>query len=266
MTYSSANYGYVFATSFPGEDERLALGEDLWDGGSIERLSVLGVAPGWSCLELGAGRGSIARWLAGRVGPQGTVVATDLRVDRLAEALQGTAVQVRRHELGQDPLPDDAFDLIHARLVLQHLPARRRIVAGLARALRPGGVLLLEDTDVAGLFSNPAEPTFNERVKQAAYRVMEAAGYDRGCGLRNLEFAVDAGLTAVEAHGRAHAVRGGTPAARWYELWLRHLRPEMTAHGYVTDDEVEAALAAIADPSNVWLSQVMLAVTAVRPR
>ncbi|GIF17091.1 methyltransferase [Actinoplanes teichomyceticus] len=256
---------YVFESSLPEEGERLALGERLWDGGTIELLAALGVGSGWSCLELGAGGGSIARWLAGRVGPRGTVVATDLRVEPLAEALHGTAVEVRRHVLGTDPLPRDAFDLIHARLVLQHLPERARIVATLAGALRPGGVLLLEDTDVAGLFSNPAEPAFNQRVKQAAYRVMQDAGYDPVCGLRNVRLAAEAGLVDVQARGRAHAVRGGTPAARWYELWLCRLRPQMVGRGYVTGAEVEAALAAIADPSQIWLSQVMLAVTARRP-
>ncbi|WP_083449237.1 class I SAM-dependent methyltransferase [Actinoplanes rectilineatus] len=270
MPYSTVDPGYVFDTDFPDEDVRLALGEQLWDGITIGRLAEIGVAPGWTCLELGAGRGSVARALAGMVGPAGRVVATDLYPERLAAALDresdpdGPSVEVCRHDLAADPLPADRFDLVHARLVLQHLPQRRRVVAAMARALRPGGVLLIEDTDVASLFSHPqeGEAGFLSRVKEAAYRVMADAGYDRSCGLRNLELAGAAGLSDIQARGNAHVVRGGTPAAQWYVLWLRHLRPAMLGSGYATAADVDAALVALADPGNVWLSQVMISVSA----
>jgi SAM-dependent methyltransferase len=265
MSYITTDHWYVFDSDFPDEDVRLALGEAVWDGDTIARLTELGVGAGWSCLELGAGRGSIARWLAERVGPQGAVVATDLRADRLAADLHGTSVVVERHDLNADPLPEEHFDLIHARLVLQHLPERRRIVARLARALRPAGVLLLEDTDVASLFSHPAEADFQGRVKEAAYRVMRDAGYDPRCGLRNLDLVTEAGLVEPAAQGRAHVIRGGSPAAQWYALWLGHLRPEMTGRGYVSPAEVDAAVTALADPRHIWLSQVMVSVSAVRP-
>jgi len=262
MTFTQ---GYVFDSDFPDEDLRLALGETVWDDDTIERLAGLGVGEGWSCLELGAGRGSIARWLSERVGARGMVVATDLRTDRLTAGLHGTGVVVQRHDLNTDPLPEGRFDLIHARLVLQHLPERRRIMGRLARALRPGGVLLLEDTDVASLFSHPTEADFQVRVKEAAYRVMRDAGYDQRCGLGNVDLVTDAGLTEPTVQARAHVIRGGSPAAQWYALWLSHLREDMTGRGYVSPAEVDAALIALADSRHIWLSQVMVSVGALRP-
>jgi hypothetical protein len=68
-----------FAKDSPAafERERLALLAQLADPLMTQRLSRLGVGPGWHCLEAGAGAGSVARWLASRVGPAGRVVATD---------------------------------------------------------------------------------------------------------------------------------------------------------------------------------------------
>jgi Lysozyme inhibitor LprI len=60
------------------EAGRLALLEQRFDTGTIRRLGDLGVRSGWRCLEVGAGHGSIARWLSDKVGPAGSVVAADI--------------------------------------------------------------------------------------------------------------------------------------------------------------------------------------------
>ena len=52
------------------EDERLSLLEQLFDPTTRRRRAL--VRPGWRCLEVGAGRGSMAVWLAEQVGPSGT--------------------------------------------------------------------------------------------------------------------------------------------------------------------------------------------------
>ncbi|MGH8922388.1 MAG: SAM-dependent methyltransferase, partial [Actinomycetes bacterium] len=57
---------------------RLELLEQIYDAGTIRRLDSLGVGAGWRCLEVGAGGGSITRWLCDRVGPGGRVLAIDL--------------------------------------------------------------------------------------------------------------------------------------------------------------------------------------------
>lgn len=252
--------GYVFATArpggFAGERERLALGEALWDPGTERRLAELGVGAGWSCLEVGAGLGSVARWLAGRTGQ---VTAVDLDASRL-RWLNRHGVEVRSLDVTADDLPAERYDLVHARLVVQHVADRERVVRRLCRALRPGGLLVLEDTDTASLFSHPDGP-FLVAVKEAAYRVMRAAGHHPRCGLLDVELARAAGLAQVRADGRAEVVRGGSPASRWYALWLEHLRPGIVADRQVSAADLDAALAALADPVNVWLSQVMITVT-----
>ena len=51
----------------------------MCDDHTFATLGALEISPEWRCLEIGAGAGSVARWLADRV-PQGEVVATDLNI------------------------------------------------------------------------------------------------------------------------------------------------------------------------------------------
>src|SRR5262249_18215149 len=103
------------------ERERLALLERNLDALSKRRLAGLGIQPGWRCLEVGAGHGSIVRWLAEQVGPQGRVVATDINPRFLTE-IELANVEVRRHDIRTDPLEPGTYDLAHCRLVLTHMP------------------------------------------------------------------------------------------------------------------------------------------------
>ena len=72
------NTEYVFQTSEePRELVRLQMLERIFDAGTQRRLLATGLTSGWHCLEVGAGAGSIVRWLEQRVGPSGKVVALD---------------------------------------------------------------------------------------------------------------------------------------------------------------------------------------------
>src|SRR5262245_34426627 len=139
---------YLFDHAVKTERERLAAIEAAANPLTIECLETIGVSEGWRCLEVGAGAGSIAEWLGRRVGPKGKVVATDLQT-KFLEAIDAPNLEVRKHDITREELEPDAFDLVSARKVLEHLPdpsaALRRMVA----ALRPGGWLLVEDSDLA---------------------------------------------------------------------------------------------------------------------
>jgi ubiquinone/menaquinone biosynthesis C-methylase UbiE len=116
---------------------RLKAAEDLLDEGTIRVLERVGPAMGWRCLEVGAGGGSIARWLADRVARNGRVVATDINTRDL-DAGENAVLEVRQHDIVNDALEDSSFDLVHARLLLEHLRERDRVLQKLVRAVRPG--------------------------------------------------------------------------------------------------------------------------------
>jgi Methyltransferase domain len=110
---STTDGSYLFGQVREQERARLAGLSAQFDPVTIRHLAAVRVAAGWHCLEVGAGAGSIARWLAATVGSTGRVVATDLDTQFLDD-LPCPPVEVVRHDITRDPVEQDAFDLIHA--------------------------------------------------------------------------------------------------------------------------------------------------------
>jgi ubiquinone/menaquinone biosynthesis C-methylase UbiE len=97
-----------------------------------------GIALGWNCLEIGAGDGSVARWMAARVGPPGRVLATDIDPRFVQDGSANPAnMDVRVHDIVTDSLPEGVYDLIHTRLVLVWLPARLTVLISWSRHCGP---------------------------------------------------------------------------------------------------------------------------------
>ena len=92
---------YTFDQDFAQERERLSAMESLWDPGSEALLAELGVGRGWRCLEVGAGGGSLVRWLADR-GAHVTAIDIDTR---FIEQFASDTIEVRRLDLRTDELP-----------------------------------------------------------------------------------------------------------------------------------------------------------------
>lgn len=123
---------------------------EIFDPVTIRHIRELGIGPEWDCWEVGAGGATIPQWLAAQCGPSGSVLATDLDLSWLAsepEPAAGGAFEALIHDIGSDAPPDRQFDLIHARLVLVHVPQRLRALTSMVSCLRPGGWLLIEDAD-----------------------------------------------------------------------------------------------------------------------
>ena len=119
----------------------------LFDPTTCRLLDRIGVGPGWRCWEVGAGGPSIPRWLADRVGAAGEVIATDIDTSWLTGRPGPAQLRVHEHDVGTDPPPATDLDLVHARLVLTHVPRRDAALTAMVSALRPGGWLLLEEAD-----------------------------------------------------------------------------------------------------------------------
>jgi SAM-dependent methyltransferase len=238
---------------------RLQAAEDLLDEGTVRLLKRLGTRPGWRCLELGAGGGSIARWLAEHVHPGGHVVATDINLrDLNTDGASG--LEVREHDIVREPVEEDAFDLIHARLLLEHLPERDLVLEKLARALRPGGWLMVEDVDyISAIPISALGAREHEHTQSTRLRAFSASGVDHELGRRLPARLRALGLADVGNEGRVWVMEGGSAGARWFRLSLAHLRPRLVGPGMLSDAEVDRMLELFDDPNWSAYSPVILA-------
>ncbi len=125
------------------------------DAATIRYFEEIGVSSGWRCLEVGGGGGTITEWLCQRVGTTGHVVATDLDTQFL-EVIVSPNIEVRRHNIVNDDLEIDCYDLVHARYVLLHLKEWEVVLKKLADSVKPGGWLFIEDPDLDEMMCDAA--------------------------------------------------------------------------------------------------------------
>lgn len=257
---------YIFEHQWEQERRRLDLLEQIFDPGTKDYLGRIPLPPGGHCLEVGAGAGSIAQWLCDRVGPEGRVVATDLDTGFL-EQLTEKNLEVRRHNVVTDQLEDGAFDLIHSRLVLDHIPERDMVVERLVVALRPGGWLVLEDFDWSSLVTAPSCTAGDglRRVHEAMRIAFPAVGIQTDCGLCLPLAFRDAGLADVGAEGRVQVGLGGTQASAWWHLTLSKPRQALVDTGLISDDEFDEVLRALDDDRCCFLFPTMITSWGRRP-
>jgi ubiquinone/menaquinone biosynthesis C-methylase UbiE len=237
-----------------------------YDPMTTDRLVAAGVAPGWRCLEVGAGNGSVASWLARQVGPTGSVMATDLRPDNVPA---DERLEIVRHDIVRDPLPEAEFDLVHARLVLLLLPERLAVLDRLVRALKPGGVLQLDEFDItygpALLMPDSAARTLYAEFMEAKIRLMARAGVDVEWGRKAAEAMCQAGLVDIDPRPRLELWEAGSPGVRLTANHTRHLRDQLVREG-MSDRQLADVRALLAHPGFRASSHVVYSVQGRRPR
>lgn len=226
---------YAFPHAAAEESRRLELFELRLDPLTIGRLSRLGVSRGAACLEIGGGRGSITRWLADRVGPQGRVVATDLQPDFL-HGIEAANVEVLQHDVRHDPFPEDSFDLVHARALLMHLPAEVALLQRMVSWLRPGGWLVLEEPDF-GMWMNDEDPVW--AMHPGSWHQAFPQG-SLSCGRWLLGQIPRLGLEDVGADAQVDIIAPGTPLAEFYQLSMQAIGPAAIAAEALTAAQAEA--------------------------
>jgi SAM-dependent methyltransferase len=260
--------GYSLDNAWRQAQERLVALEALADPVSIPHLEALGVGAGWRCLEVAAGAGSIAAWLCRRVGSSGSVLATDLD-PRFLDELQQPNLEVRQHNILTDPLPEAAFDLVHARFLLLHLAEPQQALRRMVSALKPGGWLLAEEADFATFVPDPAvgvaAATLFTEGCAAAERVASAAAGNTLYGRRLYGDLRAMGLRDVAAEGYVQILHGGTPGARFWRLTFAQLRERMVGTELITEQGTEQFLALFDDPDFVWMAPTTIAAWGRRP-
>ncbi|MFF3975523.1 methyltransferase domain-containing protein [Streptomyces sp. NPDC001828] len=241
--------GYLLDNRQSEAGERFDALAELFDDSTFRHFDALGLTSGHRVWEVGAGGLSVPAGLAERVGPQGYVLATDLDTGWLTGVTPSPNVEVRRHDVGQDEAPAQTFDFVHARLVLVHVTDRARALRTMAGALRPGGVLLVEDADPAlqPLLCpdeyGPEQERAN-RLRRAFRQLLAERGADLSYGRKLPRLLRESGLERVEADAYFPVT---SPAGAVLEAaTVRQVRDRLVDRGLADDEEIERHLASVA--------------------
>jgi 2-polyprenyl-3-methyl-5-hydroxy-6-metoxy-1,4-benzoquinol methylase len=235
---------YAFPHSAADEARRLELFESRLDPLTIRRIERFDLPQGAVCLEIGAGHGSIARWLSNLVGHQGRVTATDLQIEFLSH-LREPNITAQHHDVRTDPMPNGGpFDLIHLRAVLMHLDHRMEILRRVASWLAPGGWLLVEEPDF-GMWQNDADPVWSAHPRAWHEAFPHGSPAQGRALLRQIH---NLGLVDVDADAELDIVRANTQLAEFYRLSMAALAGPTAATSAITPEECAALVDRPTDP------------------
>jgi 2-polyprenyl-3-methyl-5-hydroxy-6-metoxy-1,4-benzoquinol methylase len=256
---------YLFDNAGAETAQRFNSLEVLYDPATIGHLEARGIGSGWRCLEIGGGSGSIAAWMARQVGPAGQVLVTDIdpRYLGAVAALGYPQLTIQQHDVTSDPLPEQAYDLIHSRLALMHVRMPAQALPKLVAALKPGGWLVVEDLDfrlIDRTFStqDKAAGALFQKVLAAQLQLMVERGADLDWGHQLYTHLHAQDLEDVGMEGHLRIWPGGSDGSRLVQANVGQMREEAVARGLVSEQEIGQMLALLDDPSFVISSWVMM--------
>ena len=252
---------YVLPT---GEDDesRLDLIHAVYGSVSVKGLEAARIGEASRVADIGCGTGTVSRWIAQRIGPAGRVDAIDIapeQVDiaRSTPASPGTA-QIEYHVASayEPALPEHAFDIVFARLVLCHLQEPGKAVAQMAKLLNDGGRLVLVDMDMRTAFTMPPCSVYETVINDFAFPFGAQIGVDYAIGVRLHELMLDAGLTTEFITADQPIYRDGPEKHLWERTWAAAL-PRVAEAGLLTAQQGEALMTAAerhTESRDVWVA------------
>ncbi len=256
---------YIFSDgSSEPELERLRLLESVFDEDTRRWVrSTSASLVGRRCLEVGAGAGSIAAWLASEVGPSGKVVAVDLDTKFLRGLPKNVDVVQGRVGIASNLAAD--FDLVHARYVLIHNSDVREVLQSMLATLSPGGTLLIEEPDfsvASALVGSPPLKQSFSNVREAIRCMFGDRGMSYSLGRELPELVRETGATLDAVEYDAPAAKGGSALARMMQQSAAALRDKYLATGKVTAADLSnyAEFAASAECWGIYYSTVRIRV------
>lgn len=228
----------------PEEFNRLQLLEAWGDPDTQAVLSATGLQPSWRCLEIGAGAGSIARWLAGRC-TDGSVVAVDTDT-RYLDGQQHDRLEWRTGDVRELDYGSGSFDLIHSRLTFCHLADREAVLDLVAGWLVPGGWLAIGDP-----LCLPAAGSIHPAIRRffgALETAWRAQGTDMSWAQTLPSQLARAGLRDISVLTRPNSLGEKGP---YGQLAIANIRQEggyLVRHRLIEQADLDAVLELCRDP------------------
>jgi SAM-dependent methyltransferase len=256
------------------ELERMRFQHGVWKASTDDLLNRLNVGPGWRCLDVGAGPGFVTVDLRDRVGSEGHVTALEpskMYLDHARKVVGERGWTNVETVLGTAETADlaaAAYDLVYVRWVLNFVADRGGFLRALARFVKPGGVLAVEDYFYEGLAIQPRGTDF-DWMPDIVRRYYRSGGGDAyGIGelpsiLRQEGFGLVMFVPQQQVGGK------DSPVFQWASRFFRLHLPIMEERGIIDAAERDRQLANLdrlaADPEMFFFSPIVVQCAMRRP-
>ncbi len=275
---AGAVIGYSNVDGQPVTDELVAGMDDTGRWPAVQRLRAwerehLALRPGERVLDVGCGPGDVAIALSAEVGGSGSALGIDaseamLRVARARAAAAGARVDFRIGDVGALDLADAGFDACRSERLLQWVPDLTTAVGELVRVVRPGGRLVLTDTDWQTLVIDIPDRRSSDQLVGI---VSGARGEPARAGGRLVNVCREHGLVDVACLPATHVWMGWDPDTEGGPSGFFPppvVIPQMVAAGLVDGPDADRILGALVDAGRrdrLFMALTMFAVYGRRP-
>ena len=255
------------------EAARLRAQARLWDPTSLALFDRLGVRSGLDILEIGPGQGSLHMELRRRVrGPVDAVEQSPAFAARLIRLCTRDGFgpgRIQVSSLMDAKLPPNHYDMIFARWVFLFLAEPEQHLKRLVRALKPGGLIALEDYHRDSFALIPRPPEWLDFI--AADRAFFASqGSDANIGARLPELYRKAGLEIVETVPTIKIGRPGSPVWKWLSTYFLGVMDRYAGPAPFTKADAARLrrrwLAAAREKTSLMIAPTVLDVVGRKPR
>jgi SAM-dependent methyltransferase len=260
---AAASDAYVVGGTLTEQQRLLVQCQDLAPA-ARDLLDRIRVMPGWQVIDVGCGPLGIVDLLSERVGPAGHVVGLEreARFVDMGRALAAeralTNVEIVQGDATATELPAGTFDLVHERLVL---PGAERVLTEMARLVRPGGFVALQDMDGASWLCYPPHPSWDTLVRLID-TICQLAGIDRFIGRRLPTLLREAGLVDVNVLVTTHR-RGQLISL------IESARQLILARALTAEDELDAHVESVrrhlSNPNTFEIPELLVQAWARKP-
>lgn len=245
------------------EADRLARQAGVMGEATLAFLERSGLGAAAACLDLGCGEGQVAIAMARAAGAQGRVMGIDIDAEALRDA-EEAADQADVHVKfvradARRPVAEPPFDLAYCRLLLSHLVDPVAVLGVMRDAVRPGGVVAVEDLLTGTLRSDPPRPVLDE-LQSVYAATVRAHGGDPTIGPRLGAMLQAIGLEQVDETVVVNPMRSVSEKGFLVEL-VQNMRASIMEAGVATRDEIDSIERrtdeAVHDPSTIFYQAEM---------
>jgi SAM-dependent methyltransferase len=234
MSGDNARDSYIHGTQ-PSEQERLAALNRITNAAFVRFLNVVS---GARVLEVGSGLGILAAEVASAA--EGVrVIGVEKSPEQIGAAVKVPRVTYVQADAQRMDFPDESFDLVYARYLLEHVEDPEQVLREMRRVTRPGGRVAACENDISLLRIDPPCPAF-EGVWVAFQRFQDSLGGDGRIGRRLFRLFRSAGFSSIELSVQPEVHWFGSPG---FSSWIQNVigNIESACDGMMTSGFCNAA-------------------------